>query len=286
MILELLRDAFPHITSLPSSAHQTKKLTNDLGLGYKKIHACPNDCMLYWDKSEVEQSCHTCKASRYRSDGDQLGESSNSRKSKKPAKVLRYFPLISRLKRLYKCETTTKDMRWHDMGRTKDGKLRHPGDGLAWKAFNDRYPKFASDPRSVRLDLASDGCNPFRMMKSLRRLKIQESWPLVHIDIQLKDDPFIVSSQAKQVFYIEDVKDVGWLHVNMNYPRDTCCKSYLQVLFMPFKLLFLLFPDHLKQEFTATWKMFRSKATMEQHAKKYTQNKNNSTRMESHMQPI
>ncbi|GJT78565.1 hypothetical protein Tco_1045290 [Tanacetum coccineum] len=58
------------------------------------------------------------------------------------------------------------------------------------------------------------------------------------------------------------------------------------VLFMPFKLLFLLFPDHLKQEFTATWKMFRSKATMEQHAKKYTQNKNNSTRMESHMQPI
>ncbi|GKC88070.1 tetratricopeptide-like helical domain, DYW domain protein [Tanacetum coccineum] len=47
MILELLRDAFPHITSLPSSAHQTKKLTNDLGLGYKKIHACPNDCMLY-----------------------------------------------------------------------------------------------------------------------------------------------------------------------------------------------------------------------------------------------
>ncbi|GKA78729.1 hypothetical protein Tco_0785266 [Tanacetum coccineum] len=131
MILELLRDAFPHITSLPSSAHQTKKLTNDLGLGYKKIHACPNDCMLYWDKSEGEQSCHTCKASRYRSDGDQLGESSNSRKSKKPVKVLRYFSLIPRLKRLYMCETTAKDMRWHDMGRTKDGKLKHPGDGLA-----------------------------------------------------------------------------------------------------------------------------------------------------------
>ncbi|GKE67606.1 hypothetical protein Tco_1521767, partial [Tanacetum coccineum] len=35
-----------------------------------------------------------------------------------------------------------------------------------------------------------------------------------------------------------------------------------------------------------TWKMFRSKATMEQHAQKYTQNKNNSTRMESHMKPI
>ncbi|GJW02157.1 hypothetical protein Tco_1561013, partial [Tanacetum coccineum] len=50
---------------------------------------------------------------------------------------------------------------------------------------------------------------------------INFSRPLVHTGIQLKDDPFIVSSQAKQVFYIDDVKDVGWLHVNMNYPRDT-----------------------------------------------------------------
>ncbi|GKC56506.1 hypothetical protein Tco_1084104 [Tanacetum coccineum] len=195
MILELLRDAFPHITSLPSSAHQTKKLTNDLGLGYKKIHACPNDCMLYWDKSEGEQSCHTCKASRYRSNGDQLGESSNSRKSKKPAKVLRYFPLIPRLKRLYKCETTAKDMRWHDMGRTKDGKLRHPGDGLAWKAFNDRYPKFASDPRSVRLGLASDGCNPFRTMNTQH-----STWPVLLIPYNLppwicmKQQSFILSA--------------------------------------------------------------------------------------------
>ena len=47
------------------------------------------------------------------------------------------------------------------------------------------------------------------------------SRPLVHTGIELKDDPFIVSSQARQVFYIEDVKDVGWLHVNVNYPRDT-----------------------------------------------------------------
>ncbi|GJT83967.1 zinc finger, CCHC-type containing protein, partial [Tanacetum coccineum] len=48
MLLELFRDAFPHLTSLPSSANEAKKLTTDLGLGYKKIHACPKDCMLYW----------------------------------------------------------------------------------------------------------------------------------------------------------------------------------------------------------------------------------------------
>ena len=33
MILELLRDAFPHLTALPSSANEAKKLTKDLGLG-------------------------------------------------------------------------------------------------------------------------------------------------------------------------------------------------------------------------------------------------------------
>ncbi|GJU84268.1 kinase-like domain, phloem protein 2-like protein [Tanacetum coccineum] len=40
-------DAFPHLTALPSSANEAKKFTKDLGLGYEKIHACLNDCMLY-----------------------------------------------------------------------------------------------------------------------------------------------------------------------------------------------------------------------------------------------
>ncbi|GJV42213.1 RNA-directed DNA polymerase [Tanacetum coccineum] len=116
------------------------------------------------------------------------------------------------LKRLYISEKTAKDMRWHNMGLTKDGKLRHPKDGLVWKAFDARYPKFASDPRSVRLSLASDGFNPFRTMSTS---------PFVHTGESLKDDPFIIASQARQVFYIEDPKDVGWWHIIMTKPRDT-----------------------------------------------------------------
>ncbi|GJY50749.1 hypothetical protein Tco_0441596 [Tanacetum coccineum] len=191
--LELLRDTFPHLTALPSSAYEAKKFTKDLGLGYEKIHACPNDCMLYWDDRAGQQSCHICKSSRYKS--DEVGGSSKSRKSNKPAKVLRYFPLIPRLKRLYKCEKTAKDMRWHDTGRTKDGKLRHPADGLAWSAFNDRYSKFASDPRSVRLGLASDGFNPFGTMSTSH-----STWPVLLIPYNLppwicmKRQSFILSS--------------------------------------------------------------------------------------------
>ena len=193
MILELLRDAFPHLTALPSSANEAKKLTKDLGLGYEKIHACPNDCMLYWGDRVGQQSCHVCKASRYKS--DEVIGSSKSRKSNKPAKVLRYFPLIPRLKRLYMSEKTAKDMRWHDIGRTKDGKLRHPADGLAWSAFNDRYSEFASDPRSVRLGLASDGFNPFRTMSTSH-----STWPVLLIPYNLppwicmKRQSFILSS--------------------------------------------------------------------------------------------
>ncbi|GJU24568.1 hypothetical protein Tco_1163189 [Tanacetum coccineum] len=55
--IELIRDAFPHLTSLPSSVSEAKKLTKDLGLGYEKIDACPNDCMIYWDTQKDQTSC-------------------------------------------------------------------------------------------------------------------------------------------------------------------------------------------------------------------------------------
>nr|GEY17393.1 tetratricopeptide-like helical domain, DYW domain protein [Tanacetum cinerariifolium] len=68
MFLELIRDVFPHLTSLPSSVSEAKKLTKDLGLAYKKIDACTNDCMIYWDTRKDQSSCHVCKVSRFKSD--------------------------------------------------------------------------------------------------------------------------------------------------------------------------------------------------------------------------
>ncbi|GJZ67686.1 hypothetical protein Tco_0630926 [Tanacetum coccineum] len=56
MILELLRDAFPHITSLPSSAHQTKKLTNEpRGHGYNKRAMHVRLCAKVLDPSELDK---------------------------------------------------------------------------------------------------------------------------------------------------------------------------------------------------------------------------------------
>ena len=57
-------------------------------------------------------------------------------------------------------------MRWRDEGRTKDGLLRCPADGEAWKDLDARYPKFAEDSRNARLGVGSNGFNPFRLMSA------------------------------------------------------------------------------------------------------------------------
>jgi hypothetical protein len=111
--------------------------------------------MLYWKDRENDSSCSICKASRWKEFTQVQSESSEQEKydHKVPAKVLRHFPLIPRLQRLFMCSKTAKEMRWHEEERSKDGKLRHPADGQAWKDFDRLHPDFASESRNVRLGL-------------------------------------------------------------------------------------------------------------------------------------
>lgn len=74
------------------------------------------------------------------------------------------------------CSETATSLRWHHDDCSKDGKLRHPADGQAWKDFNGHHPEFARDSRNIRLGLASDGFNPFRAMN----LKYS-AWPVILI---------------------------------------------------------------------------------------------------------
>jgi len=87
---------------IPESFNKTKAMITDLGLDYKKIHACPNDCMLYWKERENDDTCSTCNASRWK-EFPQVDSEFNDPKydHKVPAKVLRHFPLIPRLQRLF-----------------------------------------------------------------------------------------------------------------------------------------------------------------------------------------
>nr|GFA69251.1 hypothetical protein [Tanacetum cinerariifolium] len=66
-----------------------------------------------------KQFCPVCNTSRWKD--------SNTPGKKVPKKVLRYFPIIPRLQRLYKSSHTVKEMTWHATGMcTEPGKMQHP----------------------------------------------------------------------------------------------------------------------------------------------------------------
>ena len=196
LILELLHDAFPYAEITPSF-YEAKKIISKIGLDYQKIDACTNDCMLYIGDDADREACKWCNESRYiTEDNEEEGDVATDPKThiKRPAKILRYFPLKPRLRRLFQSSKTAGHMRWHADHRSQDDMLRHPRDGDAWKTFDRDFPDFAADPRNVRLSLASDGFNPYGKQDSKHSI-----WPVVLIPYNLppwmcmKPDFFIVS---------------------------------------------------------------------------------------------
>jgi hypothetical protein len=182
-LLRLLQEMIPE-AKLPASFTQARKIVRDLGLDYKKIPACPNDCMLYWKDDENTEVCHICHTSKWKQVKEKEQNKHNREhskiSSKIPAKVVWHFPLKPRLQRLFMCSETAKHMTWHDEGRPKDGNLRHPADGQSWKEFDSLYPDFAKETRNVRLGLSSDGFNPFGTMSIAH-----STWPVVLVNYNL-----------------------------------------------------------------------------------------------------
>ena len=64
LLLDLLNDALPEGSTLPRNFHEAKKLVKSIGTGYQSIHACENDCMLYWKNDAKLDSCPKCKVSQ------------------------------------------------------------------------------------------------------------------------------------------------------------------------------------------------------------------------------
>jgi Zn ribbon nucleic-acid-binding protein len=87
---------------LPENTYQAKKFLKDMGLGYEKIPACRNDCMLFWKDNKELESCLKCGQSKWK-DEVQLNDYREiiPASKKRLAKVLRWFPLIPRLQRLF-----------------------------------------------------------------------------------------------------------------------------------------------------------------------------------------
>ncbi|XP_026410264.1 uncharacterized protein LOC113305446 [Papaver somniferum] len=151
-LLPLLKDMLPKEGNLMArSTYQAKKILKAMGSGYTKIHACINNCILYWNEYKDEKVCPTCKAPRWK-----VGRDGKVYENV-PAKVLWYFDIIPRFQRMFQSKPTTEDLIWHDTIRNKYGVLRHPEDSHAWRERDNNLPEIKGDPRNLRLAVSADG---------------------------------------------------------------------------------------------------------------------------------
>ncbi|KAL6209103.1 hypothetical protein ACLB2K_020046 [Fragaria x ananassa] len=119
-ILILFHTLLPDGNEVPGSVNLAKKTLSALGMKYKKIDTCPNDCILYRDLNVDSKKCLSCNASRWKLAND------GSDKVGVPAKTLWYFPPISRFRKMFQLTVSAKELTWHARGRKKYGMMRHP----------------------------------------------------------------------------------------------------------------------------------------------------------------
>ncbi|XP_062100363.1 uncharacterized protein LOC133806259 [Humulus lupulus] len=169
MLLELLCDMFPKNNVLPDSMYSVRKFLRNFDLKYEKIDACINDCCLFRKEKAKMDVCPKCSVCRWKVD-----KPTKNVKVGEAAKVLRYFPIIPRLKRLFRSKEMAENLRWHFTHKSFDGKMRHPVDTPAWDSINERWPEFNLEPRNLRLGLAADGINPYKSLSST-----YSCWPVM-----------------------------------------------------------------------------------------------------------
>ena len=154
----------PQPNTLPSSERQSTRLLRALGLGYNIIHACMRGCVLFRGVYADLNRCPTCQTPRFYRRG----------RDKKPVRVLRHFPLIPRLRRMFGTEYLSKLMTWWAEHRSTDGIMRNVADSPAWRHVDEAYPDFGGDARNLRLILSTDGVNPFSF-----KTTTWSTWPVL-----------------------------------------------------------------------------------------------------------
>ena len=82
MLLQFLLDFLHSNAKLPKDCYETREIIKDLGLSYKKIHAYPKNCILYWKENANFEACPNCNRSRWESN-ESKGQQSTNASSKK-----------------------------------------------------------------------------------------------------------------------------------------------------------------------------------------------------------
>jgi len=132
-----------------------------MDMQYQKIHACPNDCILYRQGFEEMHKFSRCGVSQYKVKDDDECNNDESTMKYPPTNVLWYLPIISRFKHLSANGNDEKDLTWHANGRNCDWMLRHLANSSKWKKIDHLYLDFGKETRNLRLRPTTDGMNPY-----------------------------------------------------------------------------------------------------------------------------
>ena len=166
LLMLLSMSILPAGNCLPKTEYEASKILRRLGLAYNMIHACANGCCLYKGELDDAEKCPVCDRDRYRRSG----------RSRVPALILRHFPLIPQLQRMFSSKKLSKLNVWHFFNKSIDGRMRHTADSPQWNFVNTELEPeagndmFGRDPRDIHLGLALDGMNPYSEKRSTQSL--------------------------------------------------------------------------------------------------------------------
>ena len=65
-LLEVVHNMLSEDYKLPKTYYKAKKILCPMGMEYQKIHACPNDCILYRHEFQEMSKCPICGTLRYK----------------------------------------------------------------------------------------------------------------------------------------------------------------------------------------------------------------------------
>jgi hypothetical protein len=171
----------PTQNHLPKSHYEAKKLIRKLGLNYHIIHACPRGCVLYRKEQENLESCPKpgCGMSRYIPGSNSI-----------PARVVRHFPLIPRVVRMFRSPQISKLLRFHyDNPNMDSSVMKSVADSPAWKYIDSEIDQsFPQECRNLRFGMALDGMNPFPHTNSTH-----STWPVLMLIYNLP--PYLVTKK-------------------------------------------------------------------------------------------
>jgi hypothetical protein len=166
LLMLLSMSILPVGNCLPKTEYEASRILKKLGLAYNMIHACPKGCCLFNGDLEDVEKCPVCDNDRYRMCG----------RSRVPYTILRHFPLIPQLQRMFSSKKLSRLNVWHHFHKSRDGKMRHTADSPQWHFVHTElepeagHNAFGRDPRHVHLGIALDGMNPFSEKRSTASL--------------------------------------------------------------------------------------------------------------------